>query len=341
MASFTWLEIASRLPVISADAIDPLSPGTTARMRLSIAFAHAVDRHGVAQPQRGRVRRVGGADMAEHEARGADALEIQIAREVVAAGPQRLERRRQPRLELDEAADRRRRALAHRHPHALERLVEPRAGDALDPHDDAVGALALLARLDEAGDLGVPDRRRQHRMIDDGALDGGGGKAGRRRGEPHDQRKSHRPLPNQDRDDAGGDEEGDRRPDGWFLVGGEIDDDPAAECDGEPGHQPTRPHFHQRPVPDALGDAACEIDEVVDPRRRGPAPGRAPRPPCLGASARSALLDHRAVPLPIRATLQSMLHEPGWPEYRRARCIHSLNLEYCLAGRRGGVEARW
>ena len=30
-------EIASRLPVISADAIDPASPGTAARMRLSIA----------------------------------------------------------------------------------------------------------------------------------------------------------------------------------------------------------------------------------------------------------------------------------------------------------------
>ena len=37
MASLTWLEIASRLPVISADAIAPSSPGTTARMRLSIA----------------------------------------------------------------------------------------------------------------------------------------------------------------------------------------------------------------------------------------------------------------------------------------------------------------
>ena len=36
MASFTGVEMASRLPVISADAIAPLSPGKTARMRLSI-----------------------------------------------------------------------------------------------------------------------------------------------------------------------------------------------------------------------------------------------------------------------------------------------------------------
>ena len=37
IASFTGAEIASRLPVISADAIAPASPGTAARMRLSIA----------------------------------------------------------------------------------------------------------------------------------------------------------------------------------------------------------------------------------------------------------------------------------------------------------------
>ena len=37
IASLTGAEIASRLPVISAEAIDPASPGTAARMRLSIA----------------------------------------------------------------------------------------------------------------------------------------------------------------------------------------------------------------------------------------------------------------------------------------------------------------
>ena len=37
MASFTGAEMVSRLPVISADAIAPLSPGRTARIRLSMA----------------------------------------------------------------------------------------------------------------------------------------------------------------------------------------------------------------------------------------------------------------------------------------------------------------
>jgi len=36
MASLTGVEIASRVPVISADAIAPRSPGSSARMRLSI-----------------------------------------------------------------------------------------------------------------------------------------------------------------------------------------------------------------------------------------------------------------------------------------------------------------
>jgi len=36
MASFTRCEMASRLPVISAEAIAPLSPGMLARMRLSM-----------------------------------------------------------------------------------------------------------------------------------------------------------------------------------------------------------------------------------------------------------------------------------------------------------------
>ena len=36
IASFTGAEMASRLPVISADAMAPRSPGSTARMRWSI-----------------------------------------------------------------------------------------------------------------------------------------------------------------------------------------------------------------------------------------------------------------------------------------------------------------
>ena len=37
IASLTGVEMASRLPVINAEAIAPPSPGTSARIRLSIA----------------------------------------------------------------------------------------------------------------------------------------------------------------------------------------------------------------------------------------------------------------------------------------------------------------
>ena len=93
MASLTGAEIASRLPVISAEAIEPWSPGSTARMRASMLSRMPWIDGGVAQPQAGRRRRLGGLDRAQHEAGRADALEIEIAGEVVAAGPQRLERR--------------------------------------------------------------------------------------------------------------------------------------------------------------------------------------------------------------------------------------------------------
>ncbi len=43
-----------------------------------------------------------------------------VAAEIVAARPQWCKRRQQPRLQLDKTADRGRRALLHRQPHALE-----------------------------------------------------------------------------------------------------------------------------------------------------------------------------------------------------------------------------
>ena len=95
MASLTGVEIASRLPVISADAIAPLSPGTTARMRLSIASRMPSMNGGIAQPE--RRARAGGATVLIAPSTKPDApmpLEIHVAREVVAARPQRRERRR-------------------------------------------------------------------------------------------------------------------------------------------------------------------------------------------------------------------------------------------------------
>src|SRR5262249_25436488 len=159
MASFTGVEIVSRLPVINAEAIAPLSPGSIVRRRLSIVTR----RHSI--EARKRSRRDGAC--------GVSAVRT-------APSTRRL------CLDLDETADRGCRALAHRHPHAFELFANPWADDALKPHDNAVGALVLFPHLDEAGELDVPGGCRQNRMRDDLALDRGG-----RQSRPHP-RPSHR-----------------------------------------------------------------------------------------------------------------------------------------------------
>ncbi len=87
MALLMAAEIASRLPVISADAMAPSSPGSTLRMRWSIVLRMP----SIVAAARSRSpwcgRRFSGPDTAEHKTRGADALEIKVAREVVAARP--------------------------------------------------------------------------------------------------------------------------------------------------------------------------------------------------------------------------------------------------------------
>ena len=246
------------------------------------------------------MRHLGDADTAEHEAGGADTVEVHVAREVVSAGAQWLERRRQSRLELDERADRRRGALAHRDPHALQRLIKPRTGNALDPHDDAVRALALFPDLDEARDIDVPDRRRQHGVSDDRALGGGGRQPSRQGGGTQRQGKRERSPPREDGRRRRRSEQETRRPWRGLAVDGEIDRDAATECDGEPGHEPSRADLDRHPRADALCRSAREIGQTVRPCQCRPTAGRGPRcdpgPPSFGPATRSVLLDHRAAP---------------------------------------------
>jgi hypothetical protein len=58
------------------------------------------------------MRHLGDADTAQHEAGGADTVEVHVACEVVSTGAQWLERRRQSRLELDERTDRTRSSVS-------------------------------------------------------------------------------------------------------------------------------------------------------------------------------------------------------------------------------------
>src|SRR5262249_1686940 len=159
--------------------------------------------------------------------------------EVVAARTQRLERRRKACREFDEAADGRRRPLAHRHTHALELLIQARSADAFDAYREAVGALALPADLDETPDPPVPGGRAEHGMRDQGALEGGGGKSGGERRRAHKHRKGDRTVANEDRDRHRRGKQRGRRPRGRLTIEGEISDDSGTESDREPRYQPT------------------------------------------------------------------------------------------------------
>ena len=111
--------------------------------------AQILNRGTGAQPQAGRNRRRDDLDGAVHEAGSAEPLKEKIAGEIITARPQRLQRRLQLRLDLDECAGRRRGAALDRQPHALRLVGDARAVDAIDAQNKTVGLLAFLAQLDK------------------------------------------------------------------------------------------------------------------------------------------------------------------------------------------------
>src|SRR5205823_13861359 len=102
----------------------------------------------------------------------ADALEIEIAGAIIAAGLERRERRMKPRFQLHELADGGRRALAHREAHAAGRRVQAPALYLIDPDPHAIGAVARLPHLHPAPDRRIRPRMAQTRMAAPLGLDG-------------------------------------------------------------------------------------------------------------------------------------------------------------------------
>ena len=236
IASLTGVVIASRRPVRQRGrdrALVAVERGADPRID---RIAQALHEGGVAQRQAAAVRRLHGLDRAHDKAGGADALEIHVAAEIVAARPQRRERRLQPRLQFDEAADRGRGALAHRQPNALQFCLRARALHLRDAQHEAVGALADVAGLDKARQRHRIDRPRQHAMRDPRGLPRRHGKTRGDRGD-HDRNGKHLLPPQQERRRA----KRRRRDRGnWqdrFMIGGEIEGDAGAEGDGHPGQQ--------------------------------------------------------------------------------------------------------
>jgi hypothetical protein len=121
--------------------------------------------------------RGGHFDGAAHEAGGANALEKYIAREIVTARLDRLQRRIERGFGFDERSGRWRHAALDQKPHAPRRFLDPAAVDAVDTEHEAVGVLALLAQFDKAGHRHTRGREAQHLLIDERGFQRRNGKA--------------------------------------------------------------------------------------------------------------------------------------------------------------------
>ena len=278
-ASLTGAEIASRVPVSSADAIAAsIARQCRADARVDDG-AHLGDHRRVAHPRGRRHRRLGDPDRAGDEAGRADALEIKVAREIVAAGPQGAQRRIEPRRHLHERADGRRRPFLDRQAHALGRIAQP-ALDRVHAHHDAVGALALLAHLDEARERDVPRAVLQDRVRDAGGLHRDDRKARGRRRCADEQRERDRAGAGDVCDDGEDTRERQPGPERRLMLGREVDDDPDPETDRQPWEQSPGRRVGCEPALKRLARAADEA-RVGKPRdaartRNVPGPNASP-----------------------------------------------------------------
>jgi hypothetical protein len=218
-----------------------------------------------------------------HEAGRADALEIKVAREIVAPGPQRLQRRVKLRLRLDEGAGRRRHAAANGKPDALRLVDNAVAFNTLEPEHKAVGLLAFVAQLDKAGNRHAVSGKAQNRMIDQRGFDRRNCEAQSNGEKAERKNESQRPAPQKDHRNGGNHNCRQCRPPGRFVVGCEIENDAAAERHRKPGKEPAGPNLGGRPRANARG--YCKADLRPD---AVPAPLRAGYRPSSDAGARAS-----------------------------------------------------
>ncbi len=177
-------------------------------------------------------------DLAEQRAHGADAAEIGVAGEVVAAGARGLRGRQQAGRGGDEVARTQRRRLLERDAHADRPLGRRHRAEARDPHHEAGPLLPFLEGLDqtrERRDRDAGQHRRRHPCDPVRARR----KAEQGRDQRERDRKGHRP-PSEERQEPGagaGRRQG--RPErGHPVRGGEEYQNPGTERHREPGEEP-------------------------------------------------------------------------------------------------------
>ena len=125
----------------------------------------------------------------------------------------------------------------------------------MDSDDDAIGALAFLARFHVAGDDDVPGRIAQDRMSDARALERDGGKAGGERRDRQHCGKRDRSSPRQERCAGRAGRQCERCNERGLALGGKVNDDAEPERDRQPGQQAAGCDVGQEPAPESVADA--------------------------------------------------------------------------------------
>ena len=138
-----------RLPVTSAAATAPACPPIASAIR-RVSVLRPVDRRDYRQIERRRASRRAHLDRAGERADGADAVEVGVAREVVAARPRRLRQRQQARPAGDEISGSDALQVAQGRAHPGRPALGRKARELARPDDDAASPDTLLDDLDEA-----------------------------------------------------------------------------------------------------------------------------------------------------------------------------------------------
>ena len=214
------------------------------------------------------------------------------------------------RLQLDEAADRRRRALAHRDAHAVGRFSRRAAFETMHADDDAVAALALLADFDKAGQRHARDRRLQHRMRDAYGLAASQWQSRRRwrqsrapAAKPIARRRATNAMTMPASASAAAAHQAGSRSAVKYA------DDAEAEGDRQPGHQPPRRDFGDRPLRQQTAEPGGAVGQPGRQHDAGAPPRGVDRPQALARVRRCSLSAMARRPRRSR-NLASMLSQP-------------------------------
>ena len=207
----------------------------------------------VAERQPTAFRRLDRLDAAHHETGCANALEIHIAAEIVAARPHWRERRLQPRLQFDKAADCGRRALSHRQPNAFHPDLRLRAVHVSDAQHKAISTLAYVARFDKARKRHRKHWPGQHAMRDPRRLPRRCCKTRGHRRDHHHNWKYPFP-PKQERRSAKRRRGGPGHAQNRLMIRGEVECDSGTEGDWHPRQQPPGSSFRADPFAHLLED---------------------------------------------------------------------------------------